>query len=216
MEDAPRAVEAASKEGGLDDVLVLGTRNLKKLRELEELLAGAAPRLAALADFPDAPIPAETGATFLENATLKAATLSKALGRWVLGEDSGLCVDALGGRPGVYSARYAGEPTDDERNNDKLLFEMRDVPDEMRSARYVCAAVVCDPRGEVRAESHGVCEGRITRARRGAGGFGYDPLFLIVSEGRTFGESPPAIKRRLSHRAEAIRKLRPLIMDLSS
>lgn len=197
-------------------MLVLGTRNAKKLQELAELLAGPAIRLATLADFPDAPLPAETGETFMENATIKAATLSRSLGRWVLGEDSGLCVDALGGRPGVHSARYAGEPTDDERNNEKLLMELQDVPDELRSARYVCAAVVCDPRGNVRARSEGVCEGRIAREPRGAGGFGYDPLFLIDSEALTFGELPPAFKQRVSHRAEAIRKLRPLLGELSA
>lgn len=194
--------------------LVLGTRNDKKRRELEELLSLPSLELVTLANYPDAPEVEETGTTFLDNASLKAVTLARALGAWVLGEDSGLCVDALDGRPGIYSARFAGEPSDDERNNDKLLDELSGIPDEKRTAHYVCTAALSDPTGTIRGTSEGRCHGVITWERIGSGGFGYDPLFLIPSEGKTFGELPAAFKQSISHRAQAMMKLRPQLMQL--
>lgn len=195
-------------------ILVLGTRNAKKRGELQRLLGIPWVELRTLAEYPHVPEVQETGSTFAENAALKATTLARALGQWVLGEDSGLCVDALGGRPGIYSARYAGAPCDDEKNNDKLLEEMRSVAEERRTAHYICAAVLSDPRGEVRGASEGRCDGRITRERRGGGGFGYDPLFLIPETGRTFGELPAEYKQTHSHRSKAMTALRPQIMSL--
>lgn len=194
--------------------LVLGTRNVKKRRELEELLSIPEIELRTLVDYPSAPEVEETGRTFAENAELKAMTLAVALGEWVLGEDSGLCVDALGGAPGIYSARYAGEPSDDEKNNAKLLSELAEVADDWRTAHYVCAAALSDPTGRIRASSEGRCEGRILRMRRGTSGFGYDPLFLIEQEGRTFAELPLAYKQSHSHRAAAIQQLRPQILTM--
>lgn len=194
--------------------LVLGTRNDKKRRELEELLSLPSLELITLASYPDAPEIEETGKTFLENASLKAVTLAKTLGVWVLGEDSGLCVDALAGRPGIYSARFAGEPSNDERNNDKLLNDLSGIPDEKRTAHYVCTAALSDPTGKIRGTAEGRCHGVITWERLGNGGFGYDPLFLISSEGKTFGELPAAFKQSISHRAEAMKKLRPQLMRL--
>lgn len=194
--------------------MILGTRNVKKRGELEELLSISELEVRTLDEFPNAPEVEEIGETFAENARLKARTLARALGEWVLGEDSGLCVTALGGAPGVYSARFAGEPSDDEKNNDRLLMELQPVADEDRTAHYVCAAALADPGGLIRASSEGRCEGRITRERRGQGGFGYDPLFLIVSEGRTFGELPAEYKQAHSHRAAAIRLLRPQLLAL--
>ena len=134
--------------------------------------------------------------------------------RSVLGEDSGLCVDALGGAPGVYSARFAGDPRDDERNNELLLEKLREVPDEKRTAHYVCTAAVVDPAGVVRARAEGRCDGVILRRRRGQGGFGYDPLFLIVDQGATFGELSLEFKHTRSHRAAAMRLLRPQLLEL--
>jgi XTP/dITP diphosphohydrolase len=194
--------------------LVLGTRNEKKRRELESLLAIESLELVTLAPFPHAPEIDETGTTFLENATLKASILARSLGEWVMGEDSGLCVDALGGSPGVYSARYAGVPCDDQKNNDRLLQELEGVNDDRRHAHYVCVSVIASPSGAAVATSEGVCRGMIAWQRHGSGGFGYDPLFIWPGEGKTFGELPAEFKQRVSHRAEAIRQLRPKIIRL--
>jgi XTP/dITP diphosphohydrolase len=211
--DGPLPTEITSKERDMPR-LVLGTRNDKKRRELESLLKIESLELLTLTSFPHAPEIDETGTTFLENATLKATILARSLGEWVMGEDSGLCVDALGGSPGIYSARYAGIPCDDEKNNDRLLQELESVGDQGRGAHYVCVSVIASPDGAVVATSEGICRGTIARERRGSGGFGYDPLFLWPAEGKTFGELPAEFKHRVSHRAESIRQLRPKILRL--
>jgi XTP/dITP diphosphohydrolase len=190
-------------------MLVLGTRNRKKREELAGILADLPVTLGDLNDFPAAPEVEETGATFEENARLKAAAVANALGEWVLAEDSGLVVPALGGRPGVLSARYAGRQGDDAANNTRLLAELAPLPDDRRAAHYVCVAALADPRGEVRAVSEGRCHGVIVTDYRGTGGFGYDPLFLIPEFHRTFGELSPRVKAALSHRARALERLRP-------
>jgi XTP/dITP diphosphohydrolase len=195
-------------------LIVLGTRNRKKGEELIDHLAGLPIEFRTLVDFPAAPDVVEDGATFIDNARKKATELARALGQWVLGEDSGLAVDALGGRPGVYSARYSGEGASDESNNRKLLDELSRVPDDKRSAHYVCTAALADPAGNIRAEVEGRCNGRIGREPRGAGGFGYDPLFLIPEYHKTFGELGLLVKRHLSHRARAIGQLRTLLRKL--
>jgi XTP/dITP diphosphohydrolase len=132
----------------------------------------------------------------------------------VLGEDSGLVVPALNGRPGVYSARYAGKPGDDEANNRRLLAELAPLPDDRRGAYYVCTAALADPQGQVKAVVEGRCHGVITRAPRGTGGFGYDPLFLIPEYHKTFGELSPVVKHALSHRGRALARLRPALRQL--
>lgn len=195
-------------------VLVLGTRNRKKLGELWELLAPHGFDLRTLADFPDAIEVAEDGNTFAANAALKATQQATLLKHWVLGEDSGLCVDALGGAPGVYSARYSDPGATDERNNDKLLAELRDVPLEKRTAYYVCHMTLSDPAGNVRADCEGRCRGRIRFERFGRWGFGYDPLFEIIECHQTFGELSPAVKAVISHRARAVRLFVPQILAL--
>jgi XTP/dITP diphosphohydrolase len=195
-------------------VLVVGTRNPKKRVELLEILGDSGIELLDLTSYPDAPEVEEDGATFEENARKKAVVLSRALGRWVLGEDSGLVVPALGGAPGVYSARYAGRQGDDEANNNRLLAELAGTPDEARSAYYVCTAALADPTGEIRAVVEGRCHGRIIRERRGTGGFGYDPLFLIPERQLTFGELSAAEKHVMSHRGRALEQLRPVIQQL--
>lgn len=195
-------------------ILVLGTQNRKKCKELVDLLGLPEIELKTLADFPPLPTVVEDGVTFLENARKKAVEVARSLGCWALGEDSGLAVDALGGQPGIYSARWAGEPCDDERNNDKLLRELEGISPERRSAYYACASVVADPEGVVRAAAEGRCDGQIATGRRGTGGFGYDPLFLVVDQGKTFGELPIEFKHHRSHRAAAIALLKPQLVAL--
>ncbi|HEV3339373.1 MAG TPA: non-canonical purine NTP pyrophosphatase [Pirellulales bacterium] len=194
--------------------LVIGTANRKKGLEMADLMRPLGIEVLTLADFPPAAEVAETGDTFAANAAIKATEQARRLGEWVLADDSGLCVDALGGRPGVYSARYAGPSAGDEDNNRRLLEELGDTPIDERTAHYVCHATLADPTGAVRAESEDYCHGRILFDRQGAGGFGYDPLFEIVEYHRTFGELSPEVKACLSHRARAIRQLLPAIQRL--
>jgi len=192
--------------------LVIGSRNKKKLKEMLGLLGDLPLELTDLTPYPDAPEVEETADTFVGNATLKATQLAPLLGAWVVGEDSGLCVPALGGAPGVYSARYSGAHGDDNANNDKLLREMVALTGDQRAAYYVSTAVLADPTGKVVAEVEGRCHGVIVAERRGSGGFGYDPLFLVPEHGQTFGELPPKVKAQMSHRARAFEQLRPIVV----
>jgi len=191
--------------------LVLGSRNKKKLREMADLLGDLGLDLTDLTPYPHAPEVAETADTFAGNAALKATQLAPALGAWVVGEDSGLVVPALGGEPGVYSARYAGTHGDDDANNRRLLRMMAALAGDDRAAYYVSTAVLADPTGKVIATVEGRCHGVIADFPRGTGGFGYDPLFLVPEYGKTFGELPPEVKQKMSHRANAFRELRPAI-----
>ncbi len=195
-------------------VLVLGTGNRKKLGELVVLLRVLEVDLKSLADFPDAIAVEETGDSFASNAALKATLQARHLGHWVLGEDSGLAVDALRGAPGIFSARYSDPGANDDRNNLKLLGELHGVPAELRTAHYVCHATLADPAGAVRADAEGWCQGRLRLECAGVGGFGYDPLFEIVEYHRTFGELAEEVKAMLSHRARAIRRMIPAMMRL--
>src|SRR3989440_9133628 len=154
-----------------------------------------------LTAWPDAPEVVGDGTTFEENARKRAVELARSLNHWVLGEDSGLVVPALNGRPGVYSARYAGKQGDDAANNARLLAELAPLPDDRRAAHYVCSAVLADPQGVVQASVEGRCHGEIVHELRGSGGFGYDPLFLIPEYQRTFGELSARVKHAISHRA---------------
>ena len=195
-------------------VLVVGTRNPKKREEILEILGDQGLELRDLTRYPDAPEVVEDGTTFEENARKKAAELARHLGEWVLGEDSGLVVPGLNGRPGVYSARYAGKQGDDAANNATLLAELAPLPDKPYPAYYVCSVALADPQGEVRAVAEGRCHGLIVDQLRGTGGFGYDPLFLIPEYHRTFGELSARVKHALSHRGRALAKMRPLLRDL--
>src|SRR5947209_19416768 len=163
----------------MSPTIVVGTRNPKKREEILEILGDLGLELADLSGRPEAPEVIEDGKTFAANARKKAAQLAKALGAWVLGEDSGLVVPALNGRPGVYSARYAGKQGGDAANNARLLAELAPLPDDRRTAYYVCVAALADPSGDIKAVSEGRCHGIITKEPRGSGGFGYDPLFVI-------------------------------------
>ena len=170
--------------------------------------------LRTLADFPQAIDVVEDGKTFAENAALKATQQARHLGCWVLGEDSGLVVDALEGAPGVFSARYSGPGATDESNNRLLLGQLAATPLAQRTARYVCHMTLSDPSGTIRAESEGVCSGRILLEPRGTHGFGYDPLFEPEGHHGSFGELGPEVKARLSHRARAARQLLPALRRL--
>ncbi len=195
-------------------ILVVGTRNPKKREEILEILDGLGLELRDLTAFPDVPEVVEDGKTFEANARKKATELSLALHEWVLGEDSGLAVPALQRRPGVHSARYAGKQGDDAANNARLLAELAPLPDDRRAAYYVCTAALSDPHGNVQAVVEGRCHGVILRDARGAGGFGYDPLFLIPEYHRTFGELSSRVKHALSHRGRALAQLRPVLRKL--
>jgi XTP/dITP diphosphohydrolase len=189
-------------------ILALGTRNLKKRREIEEILGDFGLDLRDLSQYPDAPEVIEDGDTFEANARKKASETARAIGQWVLGEDSGLVVPGLNGRPGVYSARYAGKQGDDAANNARLLAELAPLPGDRRTAYYVCTAALAGPDGQVQAVAEGRCHGVIIAEYRGQGGFGYDPLFLIPEYHKTFGELSHRVKHALSHRARALANLR--------
>ncbi|MGD9636261.1 MAG: non-canonical purine NTP pyrophosphatase [Pirellulales bacterium] len=194
--------------------LVIGTHNGKKGLELAELLAPWGFHVVTLDDVPNAIEVVEDGDSFAANAALKATLQAKHLKRWVLADDSGIEVDALGGAPGIYSARFAGANATDSDNNRLLQEKLGDLPLERRTARYVCHVTVADPTGAVRAESHGTCGGRIRFAASGTNGFGYDPYFEVVEYHRTFGELGPAVKRMLSHRSRALRAILPQLVAL--
>jgi XTP/dITP diphosphohydrolase len=196
--------------------LVIGSRNKKKLLELQDLLGDLGLQLVDLSGWPGLEDVEETGETFEENARLKATAYAKGVGEWVLAEDSGLVVPALKGRPGVYSARYAGTHGDDAANNRKLLAELAPLPDDRRAAYYVCVAALAAPHGEVRAVAEGRCHGAIVKEPRGTGGFGYDPLFEIPEYHQTFGELSLRVKQALSHRARAVIQLRPELRKIAT
>jgi XTP/dITP diphosphohydrolase len=188
------------------DTVVLATRNKGKIAELHALLAGLGPQVVGLAEFPDIGEIPETGTTFLENARIKARAVCQATGLVSLADDSGLCVDALDGAPGVYSARYSGEDATDAANNAKLLAALADVPEARRTCRFVSVVVAVAPDGrELTAE--GVWEGRVTTSPAGQGGFGYDPLFFDPTAGLTAAELSPEAKNARSHRGKALANL---------
>jgi XTP/dITP diphosphohydrolase len=197
-------------------LLVVGTRNVKKREEIREILGDLDVDLSDLTSWPDAPEVVENADSFEDNARKKAVELARYLKQWVLGEDSGLVVPALNGRPGVHSARYAGKQGDDAANNTRLLAELAPLPDDRRAAYYVCTAALADAEGNVRDVVEGRCHGVITREARGSGGFGYDPLFLIPEYHQTFGELGARVKHALSHRARALERLRPVLRRLMS
>jgi len=192
--------------------LLFATQNPGKVRELQALCAGPPIELVSFLDLPGEQVE-ETGRTFAENALLKATAAAKASGGWALADDSGLCVDALGGAPGIFSARWSG--AGDEGNNALLLEKLSGVPPERRGARYRCALALCHPSGEAHLVEDEVV-GRIALAPRGTAGFGYDPLFELPELGKTFGEIAPALKDTLSHRGKAFRRLLPILTRLSA
>jgi XTP/dITP diphosphohydrolase len=192
--------------------LFLATTNAKKLRELQELLSDLPVQCLSLCDFQELEEVEETGRTFEENAKIKALGYAGQTGILTLGEDSGICCDALNGEPGVFSARFCGEAKNDDANNKKLLELMRDVPEEKRAAHYESAIALAEPKkmiGVVRGQVHGL----ITHDLRGSGGFGYDPLFFYPPYQQTFGEVPIAMKHLVSHRGQALGKFKELLQN---
>ena len=193
--------------------VVLATRNAHKVDELRRILAPSGIALVGLDEFPELGEVAETGATFAENALLKAHAAASATGMVAIADDSGIAVDALNGMPGVLSVYWAGRARDDAANLNLVLEQIEDVPDERRGAAFVCAAAAATPDGrEVVVE--GRVEGSLTREVRGAGGFGYDPIFVPAGETRTTAEMSAAEKDAISHRGAAFRSLLPLLDEL--
>jgi XTP/dITP diphosphohydrolase len=191
--------------------LVLATRNAGKLRELARILGGQV-KLTGLDEFPDAPDVPETGATFEANALLKARAIADHTGLPAVADDSGLCVDALNGMPGVLSARWAGAHGDDKANLDLVLAQVADVPDARLGAQFVCAAALVVPgKGPREVVVTGTLDGRLIRVPRGTGGFGYDPIFLPDGFTQTTAEMTAEEKDAISHRGRAFRALVPYI-----
>jgi XTP/dITP diphosphohydrolase len=204
--------------------LLFATTNPGKLRELRRLVSGLPVRVLSLTDLERALHEVtEDGATFRENAEKKAAAYARESGLFALADDSGLCVDALDGAPGVFSARWSAEGAGldlpraarDEANNEKLLAELEGVPDDRRGAEYRAVLSLARPDGQVLASVEGVCRGRIGHERRGAEGFGYDPLFVVEGPtGRTMAELSAEEKDAISHRGRAFREILPIIRSL--
>jgi XTP/dITP diphosphohydrolase len=197
--------------------LLVGTTNCGKVLEIEEALEGLSVDLVPLATLSSFPQVVEDGATFAENALKKARALADFSGLATLADDSGLEVDALAGAPGIQSARYSGEHGSDAMNNEKLLGALAGVPEENRCARFVCVIALCTPKASGAKEwlFRGECSGRIATAPKGERGFGYDPLFFYPPMGKTFAELDRKTKNRVSHRGQALRKLRETLPSLS-
>ena len=195
--------------------LILASRNPEKLRELRRILeAGRVPvNVSDTGEFPDLPEVAETGLTFTENALLKARAVAAFTGLAAVAEDSGLCVDALNGMPGVLSARWSGRHGDDDANLQLVLGQLADIPAGQRGAHFACAAALVLPSGAEHV-TEGVVDGALTTAPRGTNGFGYDPIFVPAGYEVTTAEMSPADKDRISHRGRALRALAPIIAAL--
>lgn len=193
--------------------LLIATHNEGKIRELSQMLAGLPLRLRRLAEWPDLPEAEETGTTFAENAVLKAVHYSARAGLLTLSDDSGLEVAALGGAPGVRSARYGGASANYGERIARLLAEVEAAGAAPRAARFVCVIALADPAtGEVET-FEGICAGRLAAAPRGAGGFGYDPVFIPEGYHQTFGELPAEVKQEISHRARAFRQAQAFLRE---
>ncbi|MFF3763124.1 RdgB/HAM1 family non-canonical purine NTP pyrophosphatase [Streptomyces sp. NPDC001922] len=195
--------------------LILATRNANKVTELRAILAGAglAVELVGADAYPDIPDVKETGVTFAENALLKAHALARATGHPAIADDSGLCVDVLGGAPGIFSARWAGRHGDDKANLELLLAQLSDIVDAHRAAHFACAAALALPDGTERVVE-GRLHGTLRHAPSGTGGFGYDPILQPEDETRTCAEMTPEEKNAISHRGKAFRALAPVVREL--
>jgi XTP/dITP diphosphohydrolase len=189
--------------------VVLASRNQKKSLEIRALLEPYGIPLVSVGEFPDVADVEEDGTSFQENAEKKSSQTAIATNHWAIGEDSG-----LNGAPGIYSARYSGPDATDEANNEKLISDLRDIPDERRGAGYLCHVAVSDPEGKIRLNIEATCRGRIAREPKGLNGFGYDPYFLVREYHQTFGQLDPVVKRHLSHRARAFERLIPQLLKL--
>ena len=193
--------------------LLVATKNEGKIKELRKLLADLPFQLRGLDEFPHIPDVEETGETFADNAFLKAKTYAEQTGLYSLADDSGLEVAALGGAPGVFSARFAGETATNEDRINKLLGELDKSQDSQRLARFVCVMAFADKSGNIIHFEEGICEGRIAQTPSGINGFGYDPVFIPVGFQETFGQLPENIKQDISHRARATMKIIRFLRD---
>lgn len=194
--------------------ILIATQNKKKKTEIMDILRNTPGIvLRGAEDFPFLPLVEENGNTFRENAIKKAVTLAKACNTWTMADDSGLEIDALNGRPGVFSSRYAGPGATDEKNIEKILSELKGVPKERRKARFVCSIALASP-SQLLFVVEGSCEGLITEEPRGKNGFGYDPIFYVPDYHQTFGELVPSIKNMISHRAAALKQFKEKILSL--
>lgn len=196
-----------------DFQLLIATSNPGKIKELHELLADLPVTLKSLRDFAPVEDVEETGATFAENAILKAREYAVTNKIWAVADDSGLEVEALGGAPGVFSARYAGEGASSEARIEKLLQELEKTGDRTRRARFVCVMAIADETGAIKFTAEGACDGKITAKPVGTGGFGYDPVFLPDGFDETFGELSGEVKQKISHRARASEKIIAYLRD---
>jgi XTP/dITP diphosphohydrolase len=195
--------------------IILATSNQGKLQEFRNLISEYPWSVLSLEDFPELPTVEETGTTFRENACLKVVTTAEKTGFIALADDSGLEVEYLDGMPGVYSARFAGDPGNDQKNNQKLLTMLEGVPDSLRGARFCCTIAVATPEGQV-AYFEGVCRGKILTEPRGENGFGYDPLFYLPELGKTMAQLTEVEKNRISHRGKALRGIIPVLEEILS
>ena len=194
--------------------LLIGTHNRGKVREISGLLQGLAVHMRSLAEFPDIQSVIESGRTYEENAGLKAQTYSRATGLWTLADDSGIEVDALGGAPGLWSARFGRDGDSDLLRIELLLEKLAAVPVTNRGARFVCVVVIADNLGNVANVSAEFCSGRIAESQRGDGGFGYDPIFIPDGFDQTFAQLPAQTKNRISHRGKALAGARDFLKRL--
>ncbi len=193
--------------------LILATKNQHKVEELRAMLREHGFSLSSLFDYPEIVEPVEDGSTFQENALKKARSIWNIKKKWVLADDSGLVVEALGGAPGIYSSRYGGKEKDYQANNEKLLREMAGIPDGRRQAAFVCVMALIDPDGNERVVE-GRTEGVITMDFQGHEGFGYDPLFFIPEKGCTMAELPMDEKNAISHRGRALAQVKQVLLDI--
>ena len=195
--------------------LLLGTRNPGKVKEITRILEDSGWAFSSLQEFEKVELAEENGETYSANAIAKARFYAAGTGLWALADDSGLEVDALGGGPGVFSARYAGENASDADRRELLLMELARIGDRDRRARFVSVVAIANPQGEILNVSEGICNGTITFAPRGDGGFGYDPLFIPDGYSQTFAELPDDIKNVISHRARALNSAKEFLKSLA-
>lgn len=193
--------------------VIVATKNAGKAKDFVKIFEPYGVKVKTLLDFPELADIEETGTTFEENAVIKAEAVCKQFQQIVIADDSGIMIDALDGRPGVYSARYAGEEKSDEANNDKVLEEMKNVEEKERTARFYCAIAVAFP-NKPTITVNGTCEGMILFERRGENGFGYDPIFYVSALKKSMAELTPEEKNQISHRANAMKKLEGQLTEL--
>ena len=194
--------------------LIVASRNKGKVGEIKELLANLPYKVTSLLEYPEIPEVIEDGKTYQANALKKAREIALATGKMAMSDDSGLEVKALGNAPGIYSARFAGEGASESARNKKLFKMLNNVPMNKRQARYRCVIALVDAKGRQLGMVQGTCSGYITTKEIGSNGFGFDPLFLLKRYNKTFGQLPPSLKAKISHRARALKKFRLLLDQL--